>query len=136
MTNTMLRIIGVLFLLTASSAFAQEMVVADVPFDFIVGSKVLPAGEYNITRNVTSPNALILTNQAKKGGAITFATLVHTNSQAQQPKLVFHRYGRSIYLAEVWSTSDGRRLRPSRGEKEALARLGTPTSVRVVAKKR
>ena len=57
-----LAIAGVLA--TAGVARAEEMVVAKVPFAFVVNGVALPAGEYVITRDARQPD-LIATAEAR-----------------------------------------------------------------------
>lgn len=87
------------FLLTAVG-YSQQILKADVPFDFTVGKKSFPAGEYSVTR--TAPQTLILRN-SHRGILMVVLTqpLISWNSQ-QNPKLKFETTGGQYVLTEVW----------------------------------
>jgi hypothetical protein len=116
----LLRIVvsGALFLTTVLS-FAQTKegdLVADIPFAFVVAGRTLPPGHYIINR--LNENLGIHDSQHQ-------SLFVPTHS-AQRPahdnasKIVFHRYGNTYFLEEVWvgSTSIGRALFPSPAERK------------------
>ena len=78
---------------------------AEVPFDFMVGSKRLPKGEYLI-ESVNESGALTIRN-AKKGKAVAFMTVKDKMLEKPKSKLIFHRYNDQYFLARIWDgTSD------------------------------
>ena len=87
------------FLLTAVS-YSQQILKADVPFDFTAGKKSFPAGEYTVTR--TSPQILSL-RSSDGGNLMVFLTepLVSWNSHTNA-KLKFEAIGGQYVLTEVW----------------------------------
>ena len=101
--------ISALALLTLASlgactgATAQESaLIAKIPFNFTVGEKGLPAGEYTIT----SPSAGIvrIVSQDKRVSASVTAT--HSNHEAPGAgQLEFNRYGNSYFLHRVLGPS-------------------------------
>lgn len=88
---------------------------ARVPFGFIVGEKMLAAGAYEI---VPMGDALSIKRVDSKAGAIRLAMTTSPNEKAPA-RLVFHRYGNTYLLSEVWEGGDrvGRRLNESRQER-------------------
>jgi hypothetical protein len=114
---------------TAITAKGQgQSVTANVPFDFIVGDKVLAAGEYRL--GIASGTAFV----AVEGSRERAVRLTNVMSQkSDKTALVFHRYGSTYFLAEVWEGQLGisRQLLKSHQEsvleKEAarIARNGT-----------
>ena len=113
-----------MFTLVAASlvaAFALASVPADaadvkarIPFDFKVNGKTLTEGNYTFSTNQSvlmvrgySDGALVLTNRLEAG-------------KNGEPKAVFHKYGNTYILAEIWLGSFGRTIPEGRrGEREA-----------------
>jgi hypothetical protein len=90
---------AILLVTLVASAQGQSLaykVRANIPFDFAVGEKKLPAGEYSIGRAQRSDDIAISITDA--GG--------HTKAVTLDPKgkssLVFHRYGDQYFLFQVW----------------------------------
>jgi hypothetical protein len=95
--------------------------IVNIPFEFNIGDKAMPAGEYAIRRvNPTSDRGVL--QITRKGGA---SILVATNDVVGKARsastLVFNCYGRNRYLAEVWTAGEslGLQARRSRGERAA-----------------
>jgi hypothetical protein len=111
-------------LLAASAAIAQTKqgdVVADIPFPFIAAHQMLPAGHY-----VVSPaNADLGIHDAKNRGTFVPTHGAQRSANDNGCKLVFHRYGDTYFLSEVWlaGNANGRALFRSRAERE-LAESG------------
>lgn len=102
MKNARFVLLGLSVLLMAAAAQAQQTKVqANVPFDFVVGDRTYPAGEYSL-RSVTNDGAVIqLTNDVD-------ARNVNSNScrnatLATQTKLVFRKMGDEYFLYQVWT---------------------------------
>lgn len=109
----------------SASAKAQSLtyrLTANIPFDFSVADKKLPAGKYWISRGQLSTGDLIMQIRSVDGKAnISRLTIpvVKTNPIAKGV-LVFHRYGDEYFLSEVWPAGGltGRELPKSRAERE------------------
>jgi hypothetical protein len=88
---------------------------ANVPFDFVVGSRNLPAGSYRVSSVTPSGDALRISSDDSKNTAARLT--MPASGTAKSAKLVFHRYGERYFLTEVWlSAEDGRKLMKSRQE--------------------
>jgi len=104
--QTLYRIaVSVLFLLFGSlTAFAQSqehLMTVQVPFDFQVGEKLLPAGSYIIRRDPQMPNFLLLQCPDHKISMIV-STLPHSlPEQSSLGSLIFKDYGEKHFLSEV-----------------------------------
>ena len=93
---------------------------AQIPFDFTVRGKTLPAGEYAISRIGDEPSGLLIRKIGDKHENIVFET--QPESARRIPRrnvLVFNKYGASYFLEEVVTAGDsvGRELAPSRAER-------------------
>jgi hypothetical protein len=118
-------------LLAGAAAYAQSgAVTANVPFDFIVGKQVMPAGEYRIT----APEPFLLAIQNKDGSEFLYAHSIPVQSAlAVTPRLVFRNWGTGYYLVSVWDGNRvGNELLVRRAEM-LLAKKGAPTEVAVPA---
>src|SRR5271169_5105493 len=109
-------------LVPASAAMGQTRigdVVADVPFAFSVAGQSLPAGHYIVA--AVGDNIRIFNSQTN---GLYIPTHGATRSASDGTKLVFHRYGDSYFLSEVWVTGNttGRELFRSRAERELATR--------------
>ena len=124
---TMLALIVTLALATAViSANAQSAnnnkVVANVPFEFSVGYKSMPAGEYSVQTIASAGDGLLIQSTDGKISALRLSDTTQTSKDKPHARLVFHRYGERYFLAEVWNGVDntGRQLKQSQ-EERALA---------------
>ena len=93
------------------SAHAQtagtQRVLANVPFDFHVGTKKLPAGRYTITvlNPASDRKTLQIRNSDGRSAAITLTTDV-IRTASENAKLVFHRYDDHYFFAEAQMAGD------------------------------
>jgi hypothetical protein len=110
----------VVFATAVVSANAQTIrVSAQIPFDFVVGEKTMSAGEYTVSSATQDGSGLLIRNAKGKDNAIRL-TRETAPSKKTDSRLVFHRYGQTYFLAEVWQGGDnnGRALSPSKAERE------------------
>jgi len=121
-------------LLFASTAQAQAIhVKADIPFDFVVGNTVYPAGTYTIVPATEASNALLLDGGDAR--AMVMSNHCSLSLPSKSTKLVFDRMGSSYFLSQIWveGRSDGREFPKSKAELQ-MAKNHTPSeSVTVVA---
>jgi hypothetical protein len=83
----------------AGTSFAQSNGVrANVPFDFTVGDKLLPAGTYTIKEQ--SDHVILIQNHDKPIAAISLVN-GDANRSPNGGKLKFHRYGSQYFLSEI-----------------------------------
>lgn len=85
--------------LGVGTAFAQNHEVrATVPFNFAVGNKVLPAGNYSITS--ISDSAIEIWNRQRNASVLT-QTFPDSNRASKGAKLVFRKYAGQYFLREI-----------------------------------
>ena len=88
---------------TPTKAQSSSGVRADVPFDFIVGDKTLPAGKITVHgASSSNPGPLSITNYDKGQSMFRMSRLLVGPNTTEQGKLVFHKYGNQYFLAQVW----------------------------------
>jgi len=135
--------IAALAALMATAAQAQSSgprtMRAHIPFAFRAGSKVLPAGEYNLTVLNPSSDRKVLQIRSRDGRASAiFATVDTAASAVRNSKLVFHRYGESYFFAEAQAVGETTTLtavksNAERTEAAAAARRGSKSVVALVS---
>ena len=87
----------------STRAQAAYGVRADVPFDFVVGDKTIPAGRIAADGVSTAVRgSLSITNLANGKLALRAGRTLLGAGRTNQCKLVFHQYGTRYFLAEIW----------------------------------
>ena len=127
---TMLSLVSMFTLCAAvASANAQLSIPikAKIPFDFNVGNKKLPAGEYTFSRSSgSSDGKAMLVSSADASTRVLQLTL---GAQVLIPKdestLVFHKYGDQYFLEQILTggEQEGTQLLESRDERSARRQL-------------
>ena len=98
-------LLGVLMLGATAHAQRNERIIkANIPFDFVVGSEIFPAGRYSVA--LIGPVFLELRDS--KGRALTnvLTQSVQTSAEPAQPKLRFDSEGGQHVLTQVWQEGD------------------------------
>jgi hypothetical protein len=101
----LLPILMAIFTLTPVSTNAQSAkgVLANVPFDFIVGEKTFAAGRIIANTAATETTGPLSVSNLDSGEHVfRMARSVLKSDTSEQAKLVFRKYGTQYYLAEVW----------------------------------
>jgi len=125
MKNLTWKIMIAAALLFGSTAYAQEVNVrAKVPFDFVMGDKVYPAGEYAMRTVAANNYSLYIRNDSGANPALLFTDPQSASKPEKQSKLVFHHIGNSYFLFQVWvkGSDVGRQFPMSSGEKELISK--------------
>jgi hypothetical protein len=106
-------------LLIATGVRAQQTkVIATVPFDFVVGNRAYPAGEYYL-KSVTTNGTVIQVQNTEEDARSLISSIGCTQSMpSTKTKLVFRSMGGSHFLYQVWLEGDtsGREFPRSRME--------------------
>jgi len=119
-------------LLATVSAFGQQRMRINIPFEFNAGATVIPAGQYTVTQDLRSG----MTNLACSACQVDVRFLTHQIGSYTTPgesKLVFNKYGNTYFLASVWTSSGvGGALPTSRTERETALRASLTPATQVV----
>ena len=129
MKNIMLRLFAIITLLV-TVAFASALasvsaqtpghnITANVPFEFNVGDKALPAGSYAIGRNNSDGTQLRISNRDTNGSTSRLTQTVQAIEPKEQSVLVFKRYGDRYFLSQIWEAGErvGRQMLKSKSER-------------------
>jgi hypothetical protein len=94
-------------------------VIANIPFEFNVGYKTMPAGEYSVQTVESAGDALLIKNANASMFALRLSQATIPSKNKTRAHLVFNRYGERYFLAEVWNGIDdtGRQLLKSQEER-------------------
>src|SRR6476659_613221 len=108
-----LTTLSLFVMLTATSVYAQfnSGLVAKIPFEFVIGDKAFPAGEYTVTYLDTH---LIRIGSSQNRESL-FVTTVPVVARKMRNELVFNGYGDRYFLSTLWITGQdfGRAIRMS-----------------------
>jgi hypothetical protein len=128
MKSRVTSILSIGFALVAVAAVrAQDnTVTANVPFSFYMASSAMPQGSYKVDE--LAHGAIVCMHSKDTVKSVTTHEIVG-KKQAEPARLVFHRYGQTYFLAEIWNgdTSVGQALAASQREKELASNGATPT---------
>jgi hypothetical protein len=102
-TSFVVLALTVLVALAVTAVYAQTFTIrANVPFDFMVGSKVMPAGEYTFDTTMGHGVGRIWSESLHRSVAVLFQpTMLPAGSDRSTAVLVFHRYDKTYFLSEV-----------------------------------
>jgi hypothetical protein len=113
---------------------------ANVPFEFNVGDKTLPAGPISVREmSVTNSGALAISNVNRGRHVIRIAHGLTSSRQISQGKLVFLKYGNRYHLTQIWIPGcDPLELNKSKKERALerdtlLSKASTPQLVTIMA---
>jgi hypothetical protein len=131
MKNTLLVLyVTSLFTAIAVPAHAQSgsgmKLHGNIPFEFSLGDKPLPAGEYYIETRESRDSVRFLSAD-RQSVRSTNSNPITKFTEQQRPRLVFREYGKETFLSEIWSTYTKREFPMSRAERE-LARTTNSTN--------
>ena len=135
----MKRAMLVLALMSVSTgaALAQlgnARVTAQVPFDFVLGDKAVPAGELTV-QSVTKSGVLLIQNTDAKISLLSMPQMGETKKPAGSSVLVFHRYNHRYFLSgiRIEGNTTTYRLPESKAEAELRAQNINATEEVLVA---
>jgi hypothetical protein len=122
-------------LVSSSLMFAQTLhrtVVAQVPFEFMVGNKIIPAGECVVLTE--GQNVVSIHNYSAKQGALSSAIRADENKSGDTV-MAFERRGGQYFLAEVRIEGSNLtyKLPESRAEAELRAQNAPASTVTLLA---
>ena len=129
--------LGAFVLVIAASLSAQSNgcpVRANIPFDFDAGSTHFSAGEYDVSA-IDSQGALAIVGRDSES-ALVNSRRAQSSSPSARTKLIFHQYGGSYFLYQIWveGESSGRELPKTKLEKELVSNA-TASPIVIMAQK-
>ncbi len=131
----------VLVAVLIATAFAAVPVTAEtsntsvnIPFNFQVGSTILPAGEYSVA--MVTDKAVVLQHKGGDAVAVTLTNCIQGKSSEARPHFLFNRYGKNYFLAEAWlrNTDGGRAMIVSDAEREIAGKVRKQQTILLASK--
>jgi hypothetical protein len=114
--------------LTTNASGQTRKTVTNVKFDFQIGDRIYPAGEYRIeSLSAQSDNLLLIRNVSNENKTqIIFANHLQL-AKTQTPKLVFLKDGERYFLTQIFLDSGerGYSITPSRRQRESEKNLAS-----------
>jgi hypothetical protein len=110
MKKTLYTMIALLVLIGGMAVAAQAQtgsrtqLIARIPFDFNVGNKSMPAGEYTVRQvNPSSDRAVLqLSNHNGEATVMIQMNPVIARGKQETASLTFNRYGNQYFFAQAW----------------------------------
>ena len=129
-------VLSLFVVLTTARAFAQTegRITSNIPFDFVVGNKILPAGEYTIQRGAPDDPELLLIRSADNRVALYLNVEdTYARQTPTETKLVFNKVRDEYFLSKIWVAGEqtGHEVPISRAERR-LVRGGAKSLVHAV----
>ena len=88
-------------MMAAAQMQPDAKLVAQVPFDFMIGGKTVPAGQFSVQRAAPGSIALAMRNRDAKVSVVTNAARDERKTPAAANTLVFNKYGHHYFLSQV-----------------------------------
>lgn len=130
-TRNALMTLGFTVLMSGAMLYGQTQrsEIADIPFTFQAGAKVMPAGTYSAT--ITGSGSVIQLQERATGKSVMVGAFVAKAGRGNQSKLGFRCYGSRCFLSEVWYADQaaGHGIVKSAREKEIAANAEAPKVV-------
>ena len=113
----------------AANGQSKQKLIAHVSFDFVVAEKTLRAGEYDV-RAVNQAGDAIAIKSVDGDQVLRLSSPKERSDRQMNAKLVFHRYGNTYFLSQIWMAgeSTGRELPKTRQERAIDRELKTIAS--------
>ncbi len=115
--------ITVVPMLASAQLKNSDKIVAKVPFQFIVGNKPVPAGEWTVRAAADDDRTVMIRNGDAKLNLFSTTSRTEASQAATAPALVFHKYGDRYFLSgmKMEGTRVMYRLPESKAEMELRA---------------
>jgi hypothetical protein len=142
-TLTLLAISSLLLVLAAPLPAQFTMttrLTANIPFEFVAGTRTLPAGDYVVDTR-TAYSLLRIWNEHTNDTSAVLSNAMSGSSIGTHPeaKLVFNRYGNQYFLSRIWDGYDaiGWEIPVGKGERAASesAMSRAPETVVILARR-
>jgi len=133
--RSMLFAAAVLALGTAAHA-QQTLIHTTVPFNFMVGDKLYPAGDYAIEKTAVASSVLLVYNRDRQDPILIAPHRCSTGGAVnEKPKLVFDQMSGTYFLRQIWIANDtsGFELHRSNAEARLALNAAPPERVTIAA---
>ena len=102
--------IAVLGLVLGGKQASAAPIQTTVPFEFVIGDRVLPPADYIVETASSSEPSVLMIRAVEGGDRVMFDTnQMPEKTDPKMIQLVFHTIGNKTYLTEVWGLTDSGR---------------------------
>ena len=99
----MIVLVGSMAAAAQAQTSGRTQLIANIPFEFNVGTKTMPAGEYTVSQVNPSSDHAVLQLRSKDGRSGAMVQMGSVIGKAQESaKLIFKRYGNHYFFAQAW----------------------------------
>lgn len=100
-------LVGSVAVAAQAQTASPAQLVASIPFQFNVGDKAMPAGDYTIRQVNPSSDQTILQLRAKNGSRTVMIQMDNVIGRAHEgSQLIFNRLGSEYYFSQAWMSGD------------------------------
>lgn len=99
--TVLFALICVLGLELGARAQDGDTVVANVPYDFVAGGEVLPAGTYRVSRVDTGGSRELLISSYETGASVFLIPTVFADAPAEHAQLSLQPVGGKYFLSKI-----------------------------------
>ena len=115
----MIVLVGSMVVAAQAQTCGRTQLVASIPFEFSVGNKTLPAGEYTVRQVNPASDHAVLQLRSRDGRASAMVQMDSVMGKAQESaKLIFNRYGNKYFFAQAWVDGENSGLQASKSRAE------------------
>ena len=100
-TRILMLTLTLLPMLAAAQMPSETKIVVQVPFDFVIGSTIVPAGQLTVQRLALEKDVLTMHNRDSKLNIFANSSRIETKEPSATTALVFHKYGNRYFLWKV-----------------------------------
>lgn len=105
-------------------ARAQDNIIVTLPFGFVAGERVLPAGTYKVSRFSNDPSGPLLFTNYDKDISVFVLPTANEGTSADKPHLTFEQVGKEHFLNTIQTSLETYYIPVSHsGLTEAAAKL-------------
>jgi hypothetical protein len=98
---TMAMILTLMPGLAAAQMSNTDKIVAQVPFNFRVGDRIVPAGECTIQAATMTSKTMVIRNVGARKSLLSTLKPAEMAQAAAANSLTFHKYGERYFLSEI-----------------------------------
>lgn len=118
----MIVLVGSMAVAVKSQTRGRTELIADIPFQFNVGNKTLPAGEYIVTQVNPASDRPVLRVRSRDGHAVAMMQMNSViGKRAESAKLIFRRYDHHYFFVQAWVDGDNNGFEAPKSRAERTA---------------
>jgi len=130
-------ILAATLIVISGGAMAQTLggsrMLTQVPFGFVVGNKIMPAGAWTVQAASTDDQAVMIRNSDAKIGLFSTISRNESVRPAGYSALLFKRYGDQYFLSEIRLEGSNTAYRlPESGAEAELRAKNVPVTDRIL----